>query len=137
MRSMYSAGTGTFSSFTMNSALRWLISGQMPAITGIRNVLDALQEIARAARWSNTGCVTAYSAPACTFHSKRRISSSRFERAGIGADPDQQRGLRTHGIAADVEAVIQVVDDVDEPDGVHVEDGRGGRVGAHARRDRR
>ena len=57
-----------------------------------------------------------------------------IERAGIGAHADQQRGLRAHGIAADVQAVIQIVDDVDQADGVHVEHrGRVG-IGAHARR---
>ena len=47
------------------------------------------------------------------------------QRAGIGAHADQQRGLRAHGVAADIEAVVQVVDDVDQADGVHVEH-RGG-----------
>ena len=56
------------------------------------------------------------------------------ERPGVGAHADQQGGLRPHGIAADIQAVVEVVDDVDQADGVHVEDRRGIRVGSHARR---
>ena len=54
--------------------------------------------------------------------------------ARVGAHADQQRGLRSHGIAADVQAVVQIVDDVGEADGVDVEDRGGVRVSAHARR---
>ena len=56
------------------------------------------------------------------------------QRAGIRAHADQQRGLRTHRVAADIEPVIQIVDDVDQADGVHVEHRGGVRIGAHARR---
>src|SRR5205085_11632516 len=56
------------------------------------------------------------------------------QRAGIGADAEQQRGLRAHRIAADVEPVIQIVHDVRQPDRVDVEDGGRVEVGAHARR---
>ena len=56
------------------------------------------------------------------------------QRAGIGAHADQQGGLRAHGVAADIQAVIQIVDDVDQADGVHVEDGGGVGISAHARR---
>ena len=43
MRSRIASGTETRNSFFMNSALRTLTSGQMPATTGMR-VLDALEE---------------------------------------------------------------------------------------------
>ena len=45
MRSMISSGIETRRSFFRNSALRRLVSGQMPAITGNAEVLDSLQEI--------------------------------------------------------------------------------------------
>ena len=105
----------------------------MPQITGIFTCSMRLRNRSSRSR-SNTGCVTTYSAPASTFNSNRRISSSRFSAPGIGADADQQRGLRSHRIAADIEPVIQVVHDVDQADRIHVEHGRGFGIGAHARR---
>src|SRR5581483_436420 len=54
--------------------------------------------------------------------------------AGIGSHADQQTGLRAHGIAADIQPVVQVVGDVDQADGIDVEDRGGIGVGAHARR---
>src|SRR5438105_3680429 len=54
--------------------------------------------------------------------------------AGIGADAEQQRGLRAHRIAADVEPVVEIVHDVGQPDGVDVEDRGRVEVGSHARR---
>ena len=57
-----------------------------------------------------------------------------FKRAGIDSHADQQRGLRSHGVAADIQAVIQLLAMFDQPDGVHVEDRGRVRITAHARR---
>ena len=57
-----------------------------------------------------------------------------IQRAGVGAHADEHGGLRAHGVAADIEAVIEVVDDVHQADGVHVEDRGGVGIEAHARR---
>ena len=45
MRSRIESGTETRSSFFMNSALRTLTSGQIPATTGMRQLLDPAQKI--------------------------------------------------------------------------------------------
>ncbi len=57
-----------------------------------------------------------------------------IHRARIGAHADHQGRLRSHRVAADIQAVIQIADDVDQADGIHVENRRGIRVRAHARR---
>ena len=57
--------------------------------------------------------------------------------AGIGADADDERGGRADGIAAEVEAAIEIGNDVDQSDGVHVEDGGGVGIVAQLRADRR
>ncbi len=44
---------------------------------------------------------------------------------GLAATPIVKAGGCADRIAADIESVIQPVDDIDEPDGVHIED-RGG-----------
>src|SRR5208337_5482603 len=51
--------------------------------------------------------------------------------AGIGAHGDDELGRAPDGIAADVQAAVQVVDDVDQADGVHIEDGGGVGIVAH------
>src|SRR5205823_4449574 len=45
--------------------------------------------------------------------------------AGVGADADHEPGTRANRIAANVLPTIQVMDKVDQPDGVHVKN-RGG-----------
>ena len=97
-------------------------------------VLDALAGMSPAGARSKTGWVTAYSAPASTLYSKRRISSSILGSPGLAPTPITKPVPAPIGIAADIEAAIQVVDDVHQPDGVHVE--HRGRVGivAHLRR---
>jgi hypothetical protein len=55
-------------------------------------------------------------------------------RAGIGSHADQQSGLRTCGIAADIHPLIELVHDIGEADGIDVEDRRRIGIGSHARR---
>src|ERR1035441_7162838 len=64
----------------------------------------------------------------------RHSAISRHFQAGVHAHSNEQRGLRADGVAANIQAVVEVVDDVDEADGVDVEDRRGVGVKAHARR---
>ena len=76
---------------------------------------------------SNTGRVTANSAPASTLYSKRRSSASRSSRRGFDHHADVKRRRRADRLAADVEAVIEPRQHVGQADGVHVEHRR--RVG--------
>ena len=57
-----------------------------------------------------------------------------FGLPGIGAHGDHERGRVADGIAADIEPAIQVVNDVDQADGIHVEDRGGIGIVAHLRR---
>src|SRR6516164_11840552 len=86
MRAMISSGTETRNSFFMNSALRALTSGQMPATTGMRQC-SIRRRKSSIRRRSKTGWVTANSAPACTLYSKRRISSSMLGTPGLAPTP--------------------------------------------------
>src|SRR5439155_440033 len=71
IRCSTSSGTLTpGTSFARNSALRRETSGQIPATIGMRNCSTRFRN-ASSCRWSNTGCVTANSAPASTFQAKR------------------------------------------------------------------
>src|ERR1035441_9752956 len=82
MRAKISSGMETRSSFFMNSALRVLVRGQMPATTGMRQC-SMRRRNSSSRRISNTGWVTASSAPASTLYSKRRISSSMLGLPGL------------------------------------------------------
>ena len=55
---------------------------------------------------------------------------------GRGIDPDSNRKARrlANLVAARIEAVIQVVHEIGQPDRVHVEHRRGIRIGTHLRR---
>ncbi len=114
----------------MNSALRTLTSGQMPAMTGMLAVLDAAQKASSSVR-SNTGCVTAHSAPASTLYSKRRISSSIFGTPGLAPTPMTNDVPAPMRVAADVQPPVEVVHDVDQTDRVHVKNRRGVGIVAH------
>ena len=57
-----------------------------------------------------------------------------IRRPGIGSHADQHGRLRAHGVPTDIEAVVEIVDNVDQPDGVHVEYCGGVGIEAHARR---
>ena len=59
-------------------------------------------------RRSNTGWVTAYSAPACTLYSKRLISSSSSEQPGICAHSDYEAGPRANRIAAQINPAFRL-----------------------------
>ncbi len=87
----------------MNSALRKLVSGQMPQITGILTCSIASGIVSSRSR-SNTGWVTTYSAPGLHFPLEAPKFLVHVQRARIGADADQQSRLRTHRIAADIQA---------------------------------
>ncbi len=56
------------------------------------------------------------------------------QRSRVGAHADQQGGPRAHRVAANVEARIQIVDDIHQADRIHVEHRRGIQIGAHAGR---
>ena len=56
----------------------------MPATMGMRNPSMRLRNVSRT-RKSKTGWVTPYSAPASTFHAKRRTSLSRSGTPGLAA----------------------------------------------------
>src|ERR1017187_4752121 len=56
------------------------------------------------------------------------------EGARVGPHADQQGRLRSHGVTANVQPVVEVPYDVDQPDGVHIEDRGGIRIRPHARR---
>ena len=47
----------------------------------------------------------------------------------VGLHSDQKSGLGAQGVAASIESAIEVVQQVDEPDGVHIHDCRRGRKG--------
>src|SRR6185503_1493333 len=87
MRCSTSSGTDTpGTSFARNSALRRLISGQIPATIGILNCSTRCRN-ASSWRASNTGCVTANSAPASTFHANRDSSRSMSLAPGFTPTP--------------------------------------------------
>ena len=136
MRSRIESGTETRSSFFMNSALRALTSGQIPAMTGMRQCSILRRKFSSSER-SKTGCVTANSAPASTLYSKRRDFFVDVGHAGVGADSDGEAGPGADRVATNVEAAIQVVHNVDQADGVHVENRGGVGIAAHLREDRR
>ena len=125
MRAMISSGTLTRSSFFMNSALR--SAGQRPDAGDDRESCSARCAAMNSSsrRRSKTGWVTAYLRRPRTLYSKRRISSSMSAAPGLAPTPMTKRGGRADGVAADIEAAIEVVDDVHQSDSVHVEDSRG------------
>ena len=127
MRSMISSGIETRRSFFMNSALRRLVSGQMPAITGMRKLSMRLRK-SSSRRRSKTGWVMAYSAPASTLYCEAAQFVLDVGHAGIGRDADGEVGAGADGIGADVEAVIQALHDVDQADGVDIEHRGGIRI---------
>jgi len=73
---LFMTSSGTFApgtSLFINSALRTLTKGHTPAISGILRCSVRFMKLYNSSL-SKTGCVMAYSAPAFTFHSNRRIS---------------------------------------------------------------
>ena len=78
--------------------------------------------------------MTIYSAPASHFPFQTPKFLVHIQRARIGADADQQRRLRSHRVAAEIQTLIQVIGDVREADRVDIEDRGGVRISAHARR---
>src|ERR1022692_1430946 len=92
MRVKISSGMETRSSFFMNSALRVLVSGQMPATTGMRQC-SILRRNSSSSRISNTGWVTANSAPASTVAAMRRA----LDAAGVDGGQLAALALDTTG----------------------------------------
>src|SRR3989475_5348845 len=91
MRASTSSRTDTpGTSFARNSALRSDNSGQIPPTTGILNGPTRCRN-SSSCRTSNTGCVTANSAPASTFQAKRDSSRSRSMAPGFTPTPITQR----------------------------------------------
>ena len=131
---MIASGTDTpGTSFARNSALRTETSGQIPAMIGMCGVPMRVKNSSSCAA-SNTGCVIANSAPASTFHSKRWSSCAGIDRDRIHADADREARRLADRVAARIEAVIQVADEIRQSDRVDVE--HRGRVGirSHLRR---
>ena len=120
-------------SFAMNSAFRSDVNGQIPATIGMRTC--AIRSRNRS-NWSgsNTGCVIANSAPASTFHSKRRTSVRQIDRRGVYADADGESRRGADLIASRIEPTVQIAHEVREPDGVDVEHGGRARIWTHLRR---
>ena len=83
---------------------------------------------------SNTGLVTANSAPASTLYSKRRTSSSSRGDVGFTITPIVKRRRLADRLAADVAPVVQPRDDVGQADRVDVEHQRRVRVVAELAR---
>ena len=108
MRSRIESGTETRSSLRMNSALRTLVSGQMPASTGMRQCSTRRRKFS-SRRMSKTGCVTAYCAPASHFEFEAAHLFVEVGDAGIGADADDEGGGGADGVGADVHAEVQIV----------------------------
>src|SRR3989442_10226630 len=73
-------------SFARNSAFRSEMSGQIPATIGILNCSARFRNVSSCAG-SNTGCVTAKSAPASTFQANRDSSRSRSPAPGFTPTP--------------------------------------------------
>ena len=127
------AGTRTpGTSLAMNSACRRLSSGMMPAMIGMRTCRRSAAGTSANPSASNTGCVTANSAPASTLYSNRRISSSQIERAGFARHADVKRRRLADRLPADVEPAVQPRDHVGQADRIDVEDRRRVRVVADA-----
>jgi len=80
-----------------------------------------------------TGWVTAYSAPACTLNSKRRISSSKFVAPGFAPRRSRIRCPRQSD-CRQYPARVEVVHNVHQADGVHVKHRRSIGIIPHLRR---
>ena len=96
----------------------------MPAMTGMRKLLDALEEIFQQAQIEDRLGDGVLGAGLDLVVEAAQLVLD-VGHAGIGGDADGEVGAGADGVGADVEAVIQTAHDVDQADGVHVED-RGG-----------
>ncbi len=114
----------------MNSALRTLTSGQIPATTGTRQLLDPLQKILQQAD--------------VEYRLRHRVFSSGlhlelkppdlFIQVGkprIRSDADHKARTRTDRVSAQIQPPVQVVDDINQADGIHIKDRRRVRIVAH------
>ena len=105
----------------MNSALRRLVSGQMPAITGMRKSLDAFQKDLKQAQVEDRLGDGVFRA-GLHFVGKAAQLLIDVGHAGVGGYADGEVGAEADGVRADVKAVIEPAHDVDQADGVHVKD---------------
>ena len=93
MRSMISSGMDTRRSFFMNSAFRKLVSGQIPAITGMRNALDAIEKLLQQSQ-------VEYRLRDGVFRARLNLVSEapqlvlNIRHAGIGRDADGEVGAK-------------------------------------------
>ena len=117
----------------MNSALRRLVSGQMPAMTGMRNTFDAAEKFFQQAKIED-GLSDGVFRARLNFEGKAADFIVEIGNAGIGGDSYGEAGGFADGIAADIQSIIQAAHDVDEADGVHIENGGGVRIVAEFRR---
>ncbi len=113
--------------------MRSEVSGQIPAMTGMRHGAIRSRKPASSAG-SNTGWVTANSAPASTFQWNRSSSRSRSMRALVGRHADHEPGRLADRGAAGIESLVQPAHHVGESDAVDVEDRGGVGVGPGGRR---
>ena len=111
----------------MNSALRRLVSGQMPAMTGMRNASMRLRKFFEQAQVED-GLGDGVLGAGLDLEGEAAEFVLDVGDAGIGGDADGEVGGGADGVGADVETVIETADDIDEADGVDVEDGGGVRV---------
>ena len=106
MRSMISSGMETRRSFFMNSALRRLVSGQMPAMTGMRMILDALEEVLEQAQIEDRLGDGVLGARLDLVGEAAQFVLD-VGHAGVGGHADGEVGAGADGVGADVEAVIE------------------------------
>jgi hypothetical protein len=105
-------------------------SGQMPATIGMRTC-SIFRGIPELLGIENGLRDRVFRAPASTFHSKRRISSSRLTAPGIDADADRKCRRFADRVVAEIEPVIELVDHIRQADRVDVENGGRVRIRAH------
>jgi len=133
MRSMMESGTDTRSSFFMNSALRALTSGQMPAMTGILKCSILRMKFSSNDKSKHRLRDRELSA-SLDLEFKRRISSSILGTPGFAPIPMAKARTGSDRVAANIEPAIEIVNNVYQADRVHVEDRGCVGIAAHFRR---
>ncbi len=103
----------------MNSALRRLVSGQMPAMTGMRKPSIRLQKLFQQAQIEDRLGDGVFRA---RFNLVGEAAQFVLDvgHAGIGSNADGEVGAGANRVRSDVQAVIQPPHDVDQSDGIHV-----------------
>ena len=105
----------------MNSALRRLVSGQMPAMTGMRWSLMRSRKLFKQAQIEDRLGDGVLGAGFDLVDETAQFVLD-VGNAGIGGDADGEVGAGADGVGADVETVVEAAHNVDQADGVYVED---------------